>query len=120
MNSVSLYDQLGGAPTVVAAVDLFYKKVLADDELIEFFQGTSMDKLKKHQRDFFTLALGGPNTYTGKDMRKAHEHMKLKDRHFDLILKHLGATLLELGASASQTGTAAGVVESLRNEVLNR
>ncbi len=120
MSSSSLYDQLGGAPTVELAVDLFYKKILADNQLIEFFEGINMQSLKEHQRKFFALALGGPNEYVGKEVGKAHEHLKINDKHFDLVLGHLGATLLELGASKSQVQIAAGVVESLRSVVLNK
>jgi truncated hemoglobin YjbI len=115
----SLYDQLGGEATVDKAVELFYQKVLSDEDLLEFFVEVNMDQLKRHQKRFFTLAMGGPNEYTGRDMRKAHENLKLDDLHFDLIKKHLADTLRELGAQESQIETVMGSVEPLRNDVLN-
>jgi truncated hemoglobin YjbI len=120
MSSVSIYEQLGGVPTIDIAVEKFYEKVLSDPDLIEFFQGVSIDGLKKHQKNFFALAMGGPNKYTGKDMRKAHEHLKLSDKHFNLVGKHLADTLTELGASKSQISAILDVVEGTRNDVLNR
>ena len=120
MNSTSIYEQLGGAPTVDIAVEKFYGRVLSDPDLIEFFEGVSIDSLKKHQKNFFTLAMGGPNKYTGRDMRKAHEHLKLSDKHFNLIGKHLADTLTELGVSLSQISAILDVVEGTRNDVLNR
>ncbi len=116
----SLYEQLGGEPTVEKAVSLFYGRVLTDPDLIEFFQEVNIDQLKKHQKNFFTMALGGPNIYAGRDMRKAHEHLKLEDIHFDLIKKHLGDTLTELGANKTQVQTVMDTVEPLRAPTLNR
>jgi truncated hemoglobin YjbI len=115
----SLYDQLGGAPTVEIAVDKFYMRVLSDDQLAEFFEGVNMTKLKQHQKNFITLALGGPNEYKGKDMRKAHEHLKVSDKHFDLVVGHLVAVLIELGVSKAQLEIIGKVVESTRKDVLN-
>ena len=95
MSEKSLYDQLGGEATVNLAVEKFYKKVLNNEELIEFFEEVNMEKLRQHQKNFITLVLGGPNEYKGRDMRKADEHLKLNDRHFDIVVGHLVSTLTE-------------------------
>lgn len=120
METISIYEQLGGEGAIDIAVKKFYERVLSDDDLIEFFEGINMDQLKRHQKNFFTMALGGPNAYSGRDMRKAHEHLKLEDKHFDLIVKHLSDTLRELGAKDNQIKSVADKVEPLRNDVLNR
>lgn len=43
--SSTLYDKLGGPEALEAAVDLFYEKVLADERLSGFFEGTNMMRL---------------------------------------------------------------------------
>jgi len=35
----SLYERIGGEDAVNAAVDVFYRKVLADDRINKFFEG---------------------------------------------------------------------------------
>lgn len=42
--SNTLFEKLGGEPAVDAAVDIFYKKVLADDRISGFFDGIDMDR----------------------------------------------------------------------------
>ena len=42
--SPSLFAQLGGTAAVDAAVDIFYRKVLADDRVSRFFEGVDMDR----------------------------------------------------------------------------
>jgi hemoglobin len=118
-----LYEQLGGQAAVEAAVDNFYRKVLADDRVSRFFEGVDMDKQRAKQKAFLTMAFGGPHNYTGKDMRQGHAHlvkMGLDDSHVDAIIELLGATLKELGVADDLISQVAAIAESTRNDVLNR
>jgi len=71
----SLYERLGGAAAVDAAVDLFYTKVLADDRIKHFFEGVDMKRQAGHQKAFLTYAFGGSPNYSGKNMREGHKHL---------------------------------------------
>ena len=88
-----LYQQLGGEAAVNAAVDIFYRKVLADHRINRFFDHTDIEKQAAKQKAFLTMAFGGPNNYTGADMRQAHAHLVkklgLNDFHFDVVMEHL-------------------------------
>ncbi|MCI5146335.1 MAG: group 1 truncated hemoglobin, partial [Candidatus Electrothrix sp. AR3] len=121
--AATLYEQLGGEPAVDAAVDLFYKKVLADERVNGFFKGIDMSRQAAMQKDFLTFAFGGPNKYEGKDLRAGHAHLVAKglnDTHFDVIVEHLGATLKELGVKDELIKQAADVANSVRSEVLGK
>ncbi len=74
----SLFDRLGGAAAVDAAVDLFYRKVLADPTVNSFFDTTDMEGQRAKQKAFLTMAFGGPNNYSGKDLRAAHAPLVAK------------------------------------------
>jgi hemoglobin len=119
----SLYDQLGGAAAIDAAVDIFYRKVLGDERIAHYFDDVDMDRQIAKQKAFLTLAFGGPNHYTGRDMRRAHAHLVargLGDEHFDAVVGHLADTLRELGVDDARIGEVAAVAESVRGEVLGR
>jgi hemoglobin len=119
----SLYERIGGDAAVNAAVDVFYRKVLADERINKFFEGVDMEKQAAKQKAFLTLALGGPSNYTGKDMREGHAHLVargLNDSHFDAVMENLGATLAELGVADDLIAEAAAIAESTRNDVLGR
>ena len=66
----SLYERIGGAPAVEAAVDLFYDKIMADERVKYFFEQTDMKVQRNHQKNFLTLAFGGPVEYGGRSMRE--------------------------------------------------
>lgn len=119
----SLYERLGGGGAIDAAVDLFYRKVLADDLLSPFFDGVDMTGQIAKQKAFLTMVTGGPNEYTGADMREAHKGLVargISDAHFDAVVGHLGATLTELGVQSADIAEVAAVAESVRAHVLNR
>ncbi len=120
----SLYDRLGGEAAVMAAVDIFYAKVLADELTRPFFEGLEMSAQTKKQVAFMTRAFGGPSVYQGRDLRTAHADLVkkkgLSDVHFDAVAKHLDATLSELGVAREAIDEALAIVASTRSEVLGR
>jgi hemoglobin len=123
MTNRSLYERLGGAPAMQAAVDRFYRRMLKDERVARFFEGVDMHKQAEKQRNFLTMVTGGPNHYTGKDMRDGHAHllkMGLNDSHVDAVIENLGSVLLELGASEADIKEVAALANSVRDDVLSR
>jgi len=116
----NLYERLGGEGAVNAAVDIFYRKVLADDRISHFFDSVDMDLQSTKQKAFLTMAFGGPNSYTGKDMREGHKHMNLTEEHYNAVVENLAATLTELGVSESDIAEVAAVAGTVKDDVLNR
>jgi hemoglobin len=119
----SLYDRLGGEAAIDAAVDVFYRRVLADAYIKRFFEGVDMARQAAKQKAFLTMVFGGPNSYTGLDMRTGHRHlvkMGLDDTHFDHVLAHLRSTLAELGVGEDGVQEVIGLAETTRDDVLDR
>ncbi len=119
----TLYERLGGEGAVNAAVDIFYRKVLSDDRINEYFEDVDMDAQAAKQKSFLTMVFGGPNNYTGKDMREGHKHLVergLNDSHVDAVIENLGATLKELGVGDADIQEVADIANSVRDDVLNR
>lgn len=65
------------------------------------------------------MAFGGPNQYTGKDMREAHQQMKLTDVHFGAVAENLVATLNELSVPQAAIDEIVGICLSVKDDVLN-
>lgn len=120
MTDISLYERIGGEAAVDAAVDIFYRKVLADERIAHHFEDIDMDIQREKQKKFLTLAFGGPNAYTGRDLRAAHARMQLDEGDFDAVVEHLGATLQSLGVPAPLITEVANIALSVKNDVLNR
>lgn len=120
--SDSLFDQIGGEAAVDAAVDIFYKKVLSDDSISGFFDSTDMEEQRNKQKSFLTMAFGGPNEYSGKDMREAHAPLVekgLSEDHFNAVAGHLQATLEELKVPENLAQEVMTIAASTHDDVLN-
>jgi hemoglobin len=119
----TLYERLGGAPAVDAAVDIFYRKVLSDDRIGSYFEHVDMDAQAAKQKAFLTMVMGGPAHYTGRDMRSAHARLVkdgINDSHVDAVIELLAATLKELGVADADIAEVGAVANSVRNDVLSR
>jgi len=119
----SLFERLGGEAAVNAAVNIFYRKVLMDNRINEFFVDVDMAKQNAKQKAFLTFAFGGPNNYSGLDMRQAHARLVergLNESHFDAVMENLAATMKELSVPDELIAEAAAIAESTRNDVLGR
>jgi hemoglobin len=118
---MSLYDEIGGQAAVEAAVDIFYRKVLSDDRISSYFEDVDMDGQIAKQRAFLTMAFGGPNNYTGKDLRTGHAHLVkrgLNGGHFQAVAENLQATLEELSVPKPLIDQVMAIAGGARSDVL--
>lgn len=118
--SDSVYEEIGGREAVAAVVDEFYDRVLADDELRPFFEGTDVAELRAHQVAFISAVAGGPEEYSGEEMRAAHAHLDIGDREFDRVADHLDDALTVCDVAPDHRAAILEEVEALRDPVLNR
>ena len=119
----TLYETIGGRQKINAAVESFYAKVLADESLCPFFNGTQMEGLRAKQSMFLSMLLGGKIVYTGKDIGDAHAHpcrMGMTGAHFDSFLNHFRTALEEVGVRAEPLAKIMAQLEEKRDAVLGR
>lgn len=118
----ALYEKLGGEKAVDAAVDIFYEKVINDADLAPFFDGINLERQRKMQKAFLTVAFGGPNNYSGRGMRAAHARpvaIGLNESHFNKVAEHLQRTLLELSVPYDLIQEVMNIAASTKADVLN-
>ena len=119
----SLYERLGGEAAIMAAVDVFYQKVLADELTRPFFEGLDVNAQINKQIAFMAWAFGGPVEFRGRDLRTAHAGLVergLTDVHFAAVVQHLKATLEELRVGEPLIAEVLQIVSDVKAEVLNR
>ena len=103
---------------VDAAVDIFYKKILADESINHFFTNTDIKTQAAKQKAFLAYAFGAPLPYTGKNMRDAHAHMNITEAHFNSVAGHLATTLKELNVEQDLIDQVVEIAMSTKKDVL--
>ncbi len=117
-----LYETIGGSQTIHLAIELFYRKVLEDEQLKPFFSSTDMAHLQKGQSMFLSMLLGGRVVYTGKDIGAAHAHARMQgltDEHFSRFLEHFRSALDEVGVQPATAEQVLQLLETKRSMVVN-
>jgi len=120
----TLFERLGGKEAISAVVDRFYNLMLTDERVKHFFTNTNMDKQRLHQKNFVMMATGGISEYSGRNMREAHKHLVeergLSDIHFNVTVENLVQALHEFNVPETLITELGAVLETTRNDVLNR
>ena len=80
----TLFDAVGGLPTLQKVHKIFYDKVYAHPWLGKFFVGHSQAAIEGRQTSFMAEKMGGDVVYMGKDLHTAHETMYITQELFDL------------------------------------
>ena len=115
----TIYDEIGGEPAVTAVVEAFYDRVLGDADLLPWFEGRDMARLKAHQRALVGVALGGTaEQYTGRMMHSAHAGLAVTDEAFDRVLGHLLAVLSDAGVPDATSAKVMAILQPLRTDVV--
>lgn len=117
---VSIYEAIGGEPALVAVVDDFYERVLADPQLAGFFAGANMPKLKGRQVEFFAAALGGPDLYEGPTMRDAHAGRGISQADFDKVAFHLTGALAAAQVPPEIIARIGAAITPLADQIVSR
>jgi hemoglobin len=74
-------------------------------------------QLKKHIVQFLSIATGGPSFYDGKDMKSAHNGLRITNAEFDAAVGDLKAALDTLGIANKEQKELLSIIESTRPEV---
>ncbi|MEV0900265.1 group 1 truncated hemoglobin [Actinoplanes sp. NPDC049802] len=116
---MDLYTRTGGGPAVATAVDALYRLILGDDRLSGYFAATDLPRLKGHMVALLSQVLGGPQDYTGRDLRGAHVGLGITPADYDLVGAYLLGVLAGLGVDDEVLGAVRGVLGSVADDVVS-
>ncbi|MBI3772835.1 MAG: group 1 truncated hemoglobin [Gammaproteobacteria bacterium] len=93
----SLFEAVGGFPTLRKVHKIFYDKIYAHPWIGQFFIGHDQVAIENRQTYFMAIKMGGPDQYMGKEPLMAHRQMYITDDLFDLRTELLRESLAEAG-----------------------
>lgn len=84
-----VFEQFGGKPGLARLMDDFMDNLLADPRTRAFFADRDEDRIKLLLAEQFCALLDGPCTYNGRDMRKTHAELVIREEHFNALVEDL-------------------------------
>ena len=118
MSEQTLYDRLGGHDGIRAVVDDFYDRLVEDEALGPFFEGSDMEKLRRTQTDFLCEAAGGPETYDAEPVREAHLHVPFTPEHIQRAVELLEESLDAFDVPEEDAQTVVNAVAAYESDLL--
>jgi len=110
---VSDYDEIG-EERLRAVIDAFVDRMFDDLMIGFFFRSASRERIKEMELQHAAEHLGGPVTYGGRPLDKAHAPHRIMGGHFERRKKILDDTLREHGVSEAIRERWMAHLETLR------
>ena len=84
-----VFKDFGELAGLTALMDDFMVQLLADPRMRPFFAETDQAAVKKHLVEQFCVILGGPCSYSGRDMKETHEGLEINRSNFNALVEDL-------------------------------
>ena len=115
----TLYERLGSNAGIKAIVDDVIAAHLASPVVGERFRKVQdLDRAKRMATQFFCAGAGGPEQYTGKDMRAAHKGMDINDAEYAAVVDDIMTVLRSHAIDAGTQKDVQAILDSLKAEIV--
>ena len=122
--TLSLYERLGGVYSIATVVDDFIDRIMVDPRLNA---NPSVDRAHHHVppagfkylvTEMVCWATGGPQQYTGRSMREAHDHLKITATEWEAFLDDLQQTLDKFAVPETEQDDLKAIVAGSREDIV--
>ena len=115
----SLYDRLGGNAAITAVIgDFVDNQVVPDARINSFFGTTNLTRLKVLLVEFTANAAGGPEKYTGRDMKTTHAGLNITVAAFNALVEDLSKSLDVFHVPAQEKSDLLGALAPLQGDIV--
>lgn len=123
MEKKPLFERLGGSSGIERIVDEVAKRHLENPSIRARFlpylePPEKLVQLKVHLARFLELGSGGPQRYTGRDMKSAHRGMNISPAEYVAALDDIVASLTSAGIDQETCNEVLGIAWSLKSDIV--
>jgi hemoglobin len=116
----TIFEQMGGEPVLRSAVAEFAKLVLDDSRINFTFAGTNMDSFKNRLYSQLCNLSGGGCSYTGRDMRTAHEGLHVSNAQFNALTEDLYKAMDRVGVSYRVQNKLVALLAPMQQDIVRK
>jgi hemoglobin len=123
-NQPSLYERLGGVYSIATVVDDLIDRVMVDPRLNanalvdEAHHRVSAAGFKYLVTEMVCWASGGPQKYTGRNMRDSHQALMITAGEWQAFLDDFQQTLDKFGVPQAEQAELKAIVDSTRADIV--
>ncbi|MRU13835.1 group 1 truncated hemoglobin [Roseovarius sp. A21] len=125
LNTVTLFERLGGAAGIRRIVDGTVAAHMCNPVIKARFQPYEdqperVEEIKQHTCDFFAAGSGGPDQYQGRSMAEAHRDMDIAAEEYEAAADDIMTTMTALNYDAALRDEVYGILQSLKDEIIHK
>lgn len=123
MEAKSLFERLGGSSGIEHIVEEVASRHLENPAINARFrpyleQPQKLQELKVHLARFLEMGSGGPQRYTGRDMKSTHKGMNISPGEYMAALDDIMGALAKVGVDAQTQNDVLAVAWSLKADII--
>lgn len=123
MQAKSLFERLGGSDGIERIVAEVANRHLENPVIRARFRPyleppTKLVELKLHLARFLELGSGGPQRYTGRDMKSAHRGMNISAAEYMAAVDDIMAALTHVGVDEPTRNDVLAIAWSLKGDIM--
>lgn len=115
-----VFDDFGGEPGLVALMDDFMARMLADPRLRPFFVDSDQALVKRHLVEQFCAILGGGCAYSGRSMIESHAGLGITRADFNALVEVLQEAMAGRGIPFRSQNRLLAVLAPMHREIVER
>ena len=119
----SLYRRLGGREGIAIVVNDFAANMVSDPRVNDRFKDkkpAELEAFKSKVADQICEATGGPCSYYGKDMKTAHEGMRITEAEWNATVEDLVKALDKNNVDARSKQELLGALAPLKKDIVGQ
>jgi len=119
----SLYNRLGGAHAIAQVVDDFVDRIWVNEVLNanpknKEAMGISKPALKYLATELTCMATGGPQKYSGRDMKEVHSGLNISEKEWEAMLADFKTTLNKFNVPEKEQVELIQLVGGLKGDIV--
>ena len=116
----AMWEAFHGADGVSRIVDAMVDRSVADPRIAGTFVSHDLVRLRRTLKEQFGYILGGPVTYTGRDMASTHAELGLQAADMGALVENLQAAMRQEGVSFTAQNRFLAKLAPMRRDVVVR
>jgi hemoglobin len=120
----SLYERLGGVYHIATVVDDFIERLYINDilnanpKIKEARDRVPKAGLKFRVTELVCQVTGGPEKYTGRTVKEAHQHLNITDREWRVMMSDFRKSLGKFKVPEREKKELIAIVESTKKDIV--
>jgi hemoglobin len=115
----NLYERLGGQDGIGAIIDALLVNIGGDSRIKLYFNNLDQVRFKTNMVAFICEKTGGPCSYTGGEIKTAHQSLQVTSEDFDAMMETIGKTLDEKGVAEADKKELMDLMASYKADIVS-